>query len=159
MELHISINPDNYLETPSGRVWSIERNKAAWNQAYSDFESSLKQMNTNVIVYIVLGVQGSGKSTWIDEIKSKVNKPTVFFDAAMPAVAHRSKVITIAKKYSNNIIAVWLDVSIETALERNNKRSKDKVVPTSAIKGVFSQLEPPSIEEGFTEIIVIPRDK
>lgn len=155
MDKHININPDNYLETSTGRVWTTERNIAAWSQAYSDFESSLKLMDMNVIVYIVFGVQGSGKTTWIDEFKSKLNKPTVFFDAAMPAIAHRKKVITIAKKYSKNIIAVWLNVTIETALERNAQRVKDKMVSKSAIKSVYSQLEPPSIEEGFTELIVL----
>jgi len=152
---HKSINPDNYLESSSGRIWTPERNKEAWNQAYKDFESSLKSISENMVVYIVFGVQGSGKSTWISNEKKKIQNPTIFFDAAMPKKSHRKKVIEIAKKYSQEIIAGRLNVSIDTALERNQKRPKDKRVPNSAVNSVYLQLEPPSKDEGFTELLVV----
>ena len=152
---HKNINPDNYLESSSGRIWTHERNKEAWNKAYKDFESSLKSISENMVVYIVFGVQGSGKSTWISNEKEKIQNPTIFFDAAMPKKEHRKKVIEIAKKYSQKKIAVWINVSIDTALERNQKRPKDKRVPNDAVNSVYAQLEPPSKDEGFTDILVV----
>jgi predicted kinase len=81
--------------------------------------------------------------------------PTVFFDAAMPAAKQRQKAISIAKRYSNDIIAVWIRASLDTAIQRNSNRTKDKRVPENAIKSVYSQLQAPTLAEGFTELIII----
>jgi len=127
----------------------------AWEQAYGDFENSLKNLGIGVEVYIVFGVQGSGKSTWIRKIKESIQKSTVFFDAALPAIKHRKRVIDIAQKYSTNITAVWINVSLEEAFKRNKKRTKDKIISEKTITSVYYQLNPPTKDEGFTNVIII----
>jgi predicted AAA+ superfamily ATPase len=58
----IIINPDHYLETESGRIWSVQHNKIAWQHSYNDFESSLMKWKDTATVYIVFGVQAAGKT-------------------------------------------------------------------------------------------------
>ena len=148
------INPDHYLETPEGRVWSPERNKLAWETAYRDFEAYISsEENRDVVAYIVCGIQGSGKSTWVKQ--HRCDHPSVYFDAAMPAKEHRAISIEIAKAHARQVIAVWLDVPLDVALARNNARPAREIVPPSSIISVYHQLQPPEIEEGFDKIIII----
>ena len=118
------INPDHYLETDSGRVWTPERSKSAWENAYHDFESSLKEHSGLVTAYIVFGVQGSGKSTWVNNHKSET--PSIYFDAALPAKKHRISAISIAKKYARKVVGVWIKVPLSLALSQNQRRENDK---------------------------------
>ena len=147
------INPDNYLETEGGRQWTPERNKLAWEAAYSEFESELKKNAGISEVYIVFGVQGSGKTTWINNHKPL--NPSIYFDATLPAKKHRVRAISIAKKYAKNIFGIWIKVPFDIAISQNKSRTLDKQVPINAINSVYHQLEAPELSEGFykTEVI------
>ncbi|MCW7551630.1 hypothetical protein NX722_03010 [Endozoicomonas gorgoniicola] len=147
------INPDNYLETNEGRVWTPERSKAAWESAYLDFENILKRSSGIADVYIVFGVQGSGKTTWIRN--HEPTKPSIYFDAALPAKKHRIQAISIAKKYAKQIHGVWIKVPLVIAKSQNMARSQDKQVSESAIESVFKQLEAPEQSEGFDHQIIL----
>ena len=67
------INPDDLLLTPQGRLWSAERSKAAWEQAYAALRQALSRRSTEGSsgqqqnLYLVCGIQGAGKSTWIKD--------------------------------------------------------------------------------------------
>lgn len=158
MTSYIHINPDNYLQTDAGRVFTTERNKLAWEETYADLSKALASEQGFVSLYIVFGVQGAGKSRWIRE-----NAPTlpnvIFFDAALPAKAHRAKALSIAKELGIPVVAVWIKSSLETALLRNASRASDERVPESAIRSVFSILEPPSLEDGYIKIIEVSNDE
>ncbi|WP_461535364.1 hypothetical protein [Spongorhabdus nitratireducens] len=147
------INPDHYLETSEGRLWTPERSKQAWESAYTDFTSVLSKQPRLLTAYIVFGVQGSGKSTWIQHHCPPA--PAIYFDAALPAARHRTRSIAIAQQYARQIIAVWIDTPLELALKRNIQRKADEIVPIDAINSVYGQLEPPSKQEGFDQILQI----
>ena len=149
------VNPDHYLETEGGRVFTPERNEAAWNQAYSDLELILRTASPDVELFVVVGVQGSGKSTWIEENACRLGPQAVFFDAALPARAHRERIVALARESGVPAVAVWLNTPLEQALARNSARPPDKQVPEFAVRNVFSMLERPTQQEGFVQVIEV----
>ncbi|KEQ18792.1 hypothetical protein [Endozoicomonas numazuensis] len=147
------INPDHYLQTEQGRFWTPERSQKAWEQAYSDFEKVLSDQNGNAIVYIVFGVQGGGKTTWIN--RHKPHLPCVYFDAALPARKHRIRALSVARLHAEYIVAVWIKTPLEHALNHNSQRQVDEMVPEHALRSVYEQLDPPTLSEGFDKIMII----
>lgn len=97
--LKLHLNPDHYLETRQGCLWTPERNKLAWEQLYSDFEQALiKYSKEPLVIYLVMGIQGSGKSTWIKQHQSST--AAIYIDATLPARRHRQFFIQLAQQYS-----------------------------------------------------------
>lgn len=148
----IHLNPDHYLQTESGRVFTPERNAAAWEQLYRELDEVLKNGKGRVSLFVVLGVQGAGKSTWIAENSGRLGDGAIFVDAALPGVRHRARILTAAEVSGTPAIAVWINVPLETALARNRQRPQDEQVSEEVIRYVFSNFEPPTIDEGFVEI-------
>ena len=144
------VNPDHYLLTPLGRVWTPERNTVAWEQAYVQLTSALT--GAPRILYLVCGLQGAGKSSWIKVSMPRL-APCVFFDAVLPRAVHRLPVITIARSAGTQARCVWIDTPLEIALKRNAERRDDERVPESSIRSVAAQFEAPSVSEGFIEVI------
>ena len=144
------VNPDHYLLTPLGRVWTPERNAVAWDQAYAQLTSAFA--GAPRALYLVCGLQGAGKSTWIEANMSRL-APCVFFDAALPRAVHRLPAITIARSAGVQTSCVWIDTPLEIALERNAERREDERVPESSIRSVAAQFEPPLESEGFMEVV------
>jgi hypothetical protein len=151
----IHLNPDHYLETGDGRIFTPERNAAAWEQLYLDLEEALQKGKDRAPLFVVLGVQGSGKSTWIDKNKAQLGDDVIFIDAALPGARHRARLLKLAGTTGTPATAIWINVPLETALHRNSLRQPDKQVSEDVIRYVFSNFEPPAIEEGFAEIHVI----
>lgn len=147
-----TINPDDYLETPEGRVFTRERNRQAWKQAYADLETALVDTSR---LYLVIGVQGAGKSSWISRHAAKLEPRGLFFDAALPARQHRTAILALAHQYQVPVTAVFIQASLQQALERNAARRPDKIVPEAAVRSVFAMLERPSLDEGFEQILVV----
>lgn len=58
------INPDDFLETDVGRVWTLQRNIEAWQSAFAALERILTE-TPGAQAVVVCGLQGAGKSTWI----------------------------------------------------------------------------------------------
>jgi predicted kinase len=148
MKSTIYINPDSYLETDHGRVFTAERNARAWKRAFSELAVAV---GTYKKLYVVVGIQGSGKTTWV-----QANQPllagSVVFDAALPGKKHRAKVLAIAEASGCSPVAIWVDTPLEVALQRNKFRASDERVPEAAIRNVFSIFEPPSTNEGFIRV-------
>jgi hypothetical protein len=147
-----SINPDDFLRTPAGRVWTAERNRQAWRQAYAALEVALARSGERPQFYVVCGLQGSGKSTWIAQNGARL-APCVFFDAALPRAVHRAPLLEMGKQAGARICVVWIDASLEAALRRNAARPDDERVPESAVASVAEQFEPPTLAEGMHDII------
>ncbi|MNR90292.1 Acetyltransferase (GNAT) family protein [compost metagenome] len=146
------INPDHYLQTKHGRVYTPERSKLAWEQAYAALDAELSKRPRQL--YIVCGVQAAGKTSWIRQ-HSELLADAVVFDAALPARQHRVRALALAQTHGVAATAVWLDSSLELALTRNANRAEDERVPPAAIRSVFGMLEVPSHAEGFVEIVHI----
>lgn len=145
------INPDHYLGSP--RIWSPERSKLAWEKCYADLESASVFLRDRGTLYIVCGIQGAGKSTWIHSNREKLmSAPTIVFDAALPGRRHRERAISLAKSYGLTSKAIWINTPLEIALIWNRQRAVDEQVPDETVCTVFENFEPPMIEEGFSEI-------
>ncbi|WP_035059946.1 AAA family ATPase [Andreprevotia chitinilytica] len=149
------INPDDYLLTPTGRIWSAERGKAAWESAYAALEAELQSIGSPATLYVVCGIQGAGKSTWIREEGSLLPAPAVFFDAALPAKIHRERAISIARRFGIPVTIIWLNTPLDTALARNQSRPADEQVPEETIRLVHAKLEPPALDEGVARVIEV----
>lgn len=67
----------------------------------------------------------------------------------------RAKVLNKVRRFADEIEIVWLDVSQEIAIERNDQREGRAVVPHEVIRRMFYQLDPPELSEGFAKITVI----
>lgn len=149
------INPDDYLETEFGREFTPERNRQAWQLAYARLRHELSQAVKGAHVYVVMGVQGAGKSRWVSENLDRLGRGAIVFDAALPARRHREELLSIAGEYAIPVIGILVNAPLELALARNASRSADKRVPEEALKSVFNMLEPPDEEEGFVRVQTI----
>ena len=153
--MHV-LNPDDYLRGPEGlRVFTHERNEAAWEKLYADLERLLSGATPETRLFVVMGVQGGGKTTWVRENQALLGPSAVVLDAALPAERHRARALSLAKRSGVRAVGVWVKTSLELALARNTARPADEVVPEEAIRSVFGLLEGPSHEEGFDEVMVV----
>ena len=155
MRLPRVYNPDDYLWTPEGRVFTDERNSAAWEQIYLDIEAFLVSSGPGCTFHVVMGVQGAGKTTWIRTHHNALGPRAVFLDAALPAARHRARAVKLAKRFRARAVAVWINLPVELALARNAQRPVDEIVPEEAIRSVFGLIEQPTLNEGFDEVLVV----
>lgn len=146
------INPDHYLETEQGRLFTPERSAAAWELAYRDLDKALSASSPATKLYVVVGVQAAGKSSWIQQNAAALGGDAVFFDAALPKTVHRERAIQIARSHGVPVVCIWLKADLQTALRRNTQRRADHQVPEQAIRSVFAMFEPPSEQEGFAVV-------
>lgn len=149
-------NPDDYLETESGRVYTPERNAEAWERVYAGLESDLRAAGPETRFYLVMGVQAAGKTTWIRHNAARLGPAALCLDAALPARRHRARALELAARFGVPAVAVWVRATVAEALQRNLLRRPDHQVPEDAIRSVDSLLEAPTREEGFAEIIEVP---
>jgi energy-coupling factor transporter ATP-binding protein EcfA2 len=148
------INPDHFLETAAGRVTTHERNNQAWRSAYRSFHEELAKATTNTEIYVLVGAQGSGKSTWAKRLAC--NSPhAIIFDAILVKHRERTPILAAAEAKRVKTIAVWFNTPLEICLARNAARPPAEVVPEQALRNVFAIIEPPSLSEGFERVIEI----
>ncbi|MEF2074379.1 AAA family ATPase [Consotaella aegiceratis] len=147
------INPDDFLLTPHGRLWSVERNKAAWRRCHETLQHKLLNDHQVQTVVIVCGLQGAGKSSWIAQQPEQAN--VIYFDAALPGARHRQPIVDIARAAEAVVEAVWIKVPLAVALERSSARQQDLRVPEDSIRSVARLFEPPTLEEGFDRVRIV----
>ena len=145
-------NPDDYLETETGRVFTPGRSAAAFERAYSDLELALGAAPASARLFVVVGVQGAGKTSWIRQNAESLGDAAFFFDAALPRAIHRARAVAIAGSAGVPAVAVWVRAPLALALARNQSRRSDHRVPEVAIRSVHSIMEAPSPSEGFEEV-------
>lgn len=144
------LNPDDFLGQP--RVWTPERNAQAWETIYHILASNFSQQGPAGRLYIVCGVQGAGKSTWIRNHPAFFAPSSLILDAALPGARHRQRALALAREYAVRADAVWLDIALDVALHRNQSRAADEQVPEAAVRNVHAMFEAPTVEEGFDSI-------
>ena len=150
-----AIDPDHFLDLARSEPFTREEGLAAWEQAYAKLEHRLSSLGARAELFVVFGLQAGGKSTWVEHTAAFANDRSVFFSGPLPSRKHRQRALALAKRFGCRVVAVWVRVSLEVALQRNAKRMGLARVPESVIHHVHESLEPPDLEEGFHEVIVV----
>lgn len=148
------INPDHFLETDAGRVTTRERNMDAWEKCFHALQLALDDATSNSKVFVMVGPQGAGKSTWVGKHVAALSN-AIIFDAILVKRSERKPILDAAKARDVQVVAVWLKTSLEVCIARNSKRPSDEVVSERAIRNVHAAIEPPGLDEGFAEIIEV----
>ena len=127
---------------------------------------------------IMIGIQGSGKSTFCQERLSsfyRINLDTLktryqeqlaidecfkceknfVIDNTNPTIAERNKYIIQAKKEGYKIIGYFLESKIKDCIARNNQRVGKACIPAKAIAATSNKLQLPSYDEGFDELYFV----
>lgn len=127
---------------------------------------------------VMVGLQGAGKSTYArsqlpqhhqiskDLLRNNSNRQrrqlqlieqslqagqAVVVDNTNPHPEDRQPLIELARRLQARVRAVFLDTDREICWQRNAAR--EIPVPEVGLKVVHSRLQPPSLEEGFDEVI------
>jgi len=77
----------------------------------------------------------------------------IVFDATNATRFWREKSLRLAQRHGVVPVAVYFPCALEVALARNRQRPVP--VPEEVIRRFAAQLEPPSREEGFAEVLVV----
>lgn len=151
------INPDHFLETPEGRLWTTERNAQAWALCHAAFDTALASAAPGCRVYLLVGAQGSGKSTWARK-RAQQEPDALIVDAILVTRAERASLLGKAAARHARVVAVWFQTPLSECLARNAARPADQICAEQGIRNVFAALEPPTAAEGFASVIMVPAD-
>ncbi len=138
-------------------------------------------MNNKTLV-IMMGIQGSGKSTFyrkylsdsfvrvnLDTLKTRyqeellikeclVNGKNLAIDNTNPTKADRQRYIPLAIANGYKVVGYFMESKLNDCIERNNKRDGSaKILPT-AIAATSNKLQMPSYDEGFDELYFVNND-
>lgn len=136
----------------------------------------------NKTIAILMGLQGSGKSTFyktylsdnfvcvnLDTLKTRhqekllieeclSNEASYAIDNTNPTRLDRERYIPIAKKAGYRIVGYFLESKIMDCMQRNALRKGRARIPEKAITATFNKLEIPSYNEGFDELYFVKND-
>jgi predicted kinase len=132
---------------------------------------------------VMVGLQGSGKSTWVREhlpmthvVVSKDHWPnarrrearqqrvvaellaegrSVVVDNTNPATEDREPLVAAARAAGAAVRAVWVDTPLEVCLERNDRREGRARVPLVGVFATARRLVPPTTAEGFDRVELV----
>jgi predicted kinase len=85
-----------------------------------------------------------------------LGRPVTYLDATHLTVSERAPYVRIAHALGCELEALYFDVPIEVCQERN--RARQRFVPPEAIAAMRNKLVPPTLDEGFHRITVLPPD-
>lgn len=131
---------------------------------------------------ILVGIQGSGKSTFyrerfastharinLDVLKTR-NRERDLLQSSLAAgqpfvvdntnvrAAERAIYLAAAKRAGFRVVGYFFEVNLREALRRNAERAGAGKVPVAAIIATLKRLEPPTVPEGFDEVYRVTRD-
>lgn len=130
------------------------------------------------IMAIMIGIQGSGKSTFCKNYLSaydRINLDTLHtrnkenmamdevfqskrdmvIDNTNPTTQERKKYILKAKENGYKVVGYFMQSRLQECIARNELREGKEKVPTKAIAATSKKLEMPSYEEGFDELYFV----
>ena len=133
-------------------------------------------------VAIIMGLQGSGKSTFyttrlsdsfirvnLDTLKTRARERQLIekciqdsecyaVDNTNPTRADRERYIIPAKEAGYRVIGYFMESKLKDCIQRNALREGDARVPEKAIAATSNKLEIPSYDEGFDELYFVRND-
>ena len=133
-------------------------------------------------VVIMMGLQGSGKSTfyhrYLSDCYVRVNLDTVkkrsrervlieeciesgknyAIDNTNPTRTDRERYIPLAKQAGYRVVGYFMESKIKDCIKRNGLREGSAKVPQKAIAATSNKLEIPSYDEGFDELYFVKND-
>lgn len=154
--IRMHINPDFFLETPTARVFTPERNARAWQQCFALLPRVLTEAGPTGTLYVLVGAQGAGKSTWARACIGR-EPSAVVFDAILVKRAERAPILATAQQHGVRAVAVWFHTPLALCLQRNASRPSDELVNAQGLRNVFAAIEPPTEQEGFADIVHVGR--
>ena len=130
------------------------------------------------VMVIMMGIQGSGKSTFcaknfseytrinLDTLRTRkkekdalwlaINrKENIVIDNTNPTVSARKKYIEVGKASRYRIIGYFMQSRLQECIERNDSRQGKEKIPSIAIACTSNKLEMPGYEEGFDELYFV----
>ena len=90
------------------------------------------------------------------EVRLDLNRPLTYIDATNLVREQRRDFIEVAQRRNCSTEALFFDVPLEVCLERNRNRLRQ--VPEDVMQKMAANLEPPTLEEGFTRIVRVGKD-
>lgn len=154
----VHLNPDHFLETPQGRIWTAESNARAWQACFALLSNALAAAaRERANLYVLVGAQGAGKSTWA-KARKQLEPSCVIFDAILVKRGERAPILAQAKEHGVPAVAVWFQTPLELCLARNRARPDDQVADECGLRNVFAALEPPTEHEGFAVVMRVNSD-
>lgn len=153
MPIVSSFDPDQFLDLSRTEPISREEGLIAWEKAYAALGQRLSELGARAELYVVFGLQASGKSSWVNQRLAQTCESTLFFSGPLPSRCHRQRVLALAKGFGCRVIGIWVKVPLHVALQRNAERQGAARVPEHVIQHVYESLEPPALEEGFDEVL------
>jgi predicted kinase len=84
----------------------------------------------------------------------RLRRPLTYVDATNLTRRDRRPFLEIAKKRGCYVEALWFDAPLAVCRVRNAARAR--VVPEHALELMAARFVPPSVEEGFSRVEVIP---
>lgn len=82
-----------------------------------------------------------------------IGRPVTGVDATSVMREGRAVYIRIARHFGARVEAVYFDTPLEECLRRN--RERERKVPEDAMLKMASQLERPSVHEGFDAVLIV----
>ncbi len=104
--------------------------------------------------------QEKARNAWILSDKKlhelfQENENDILFDATNVSRKYRKKYIKLAIDFGFDPVALVFDTPFDICIKRNASRNEYRKVPEEAMNRMNSRLSFPSVEEGFTKIIII----
>ena len=139
-------------------------------------------MQTKKTMILMMGLQGSGKSTFCREILGDtyvyVNLDTLktrhreklliqecveqgksfIVDNTNPTREDRQRYIPDAKAAGYRVIGYFMESKLKACIERNEQREGAAKIPSMAIAATSNRLQIPSYDEGFDELYFVKND-
>ena len=131
---------------------------------------------------IIIGIQGSGKSTFyhkylsdsyvrvnLDTLKTRHqenllisecirNEKCFAIDNTNPTRADRQRYIPLAQYAGYKIVGYFMESKLQPCIERNNQRTGTARIPATAIAATSNKLQIPTYDEGFDELYFVKND-
>jgi predicted kinase len=148
------VDPDHFLDLSGEVELTREDLRAAWDRAYEVTQQKLRAAETPVL-YVVFGLQGAGKTTWVESNAHRLGPNAVLLSGPLPSRKQRERAVAVAKAIGARSVAVWINTPFEVCMSRIAERSGLARVREEAVRHVQERLEPPSTQEGFNEVIEV----